>query len=49
MFFHYDSFEIAAVAFILSGIFICSISGILSTTVNKSESLINTNSDLDTT
>lgn len=47
MFFNYDSFEIAAVAFVLSGIFICSISGILSTTVDKSESLVNTNSNLD--
>jgi hypothetical protein len=46
MFFNYDSFEIAVIAFVISGIFVYYISGKSSTTVNN-DSLINTSNNLD--
>jgi hypothetical protein len=46
MFFNYDSFEIVAIAFIVSGIFIQSYY-IISNSINKDDSLVNTLSPLD--
>lgn len=47
MFFNYDSFELFAVAFVVSGIFICSFYNSSTAGPINNESLINTNSSLD--
>jgi hypothetical protein len=44
MFFNYDSFELGAIAFIVLGLVLYSIT----TTTLNNESLVNTNSSLDT-